>query len=160
MVINKALFSSNKQGWGTPPELFMALNKEFNFKMDAATTEDNPLGTEYYYTKDMDGLAQENRWISPIYINPPYGRDIKKWVARASMEMVMNRAVSVMLLPARTDTKWFHTYLYDLKEDHYREGIRVKFLKGRLRMFDYETDSYSKNTAPFPSMIVVFKLQC
>lgn len=157
-MINKALFSSNKQGWGTPPDLWKELNNTFHFKMDAATNDKNPLGTEYYYTKEMDGLAEENIWISPVYVNPPYGKGINKWVARASIESIMNECEVVMLIPARTDTKWFHNYIYNLDENRFRDGIRVRFLKGRLRMFDYDTNTLSKHVAPFPSMIVIFRL--
>lgn len=157
MTINKALFSSNKQGWGTPPDLWKELNDEFHFQLDAATNDKNPLGTPYYYTEEMDGLAEENKWLNPTYVNPPYGRGIVNWVRRASIESVNNKILTVMLIPARTDTKWFHDWIWDRELAEPQFPLVIRFLKGRLRMFDYETNSMSKHTAPFPSMIVLFQ---
>ncbi len=160
MTINKALFSSKKQGWGTPPALWQVLNGIYHFQLDAATNDKNPLKTPYYYTEEMDGLAEENRWINPTYVNPPYGKAIYKWVERAKREMIENKIVTVMLIPARTDTKWFHDFLWTIEEDEAslpQWGITIEFIKGRLRMFDYDTNMLSKHVAPFPSMIVTFQ---
>ncbi len=157
MTINKALFSSKKQGWGTPPDLWKELNDEFHFKMDAATNDKNPLGTEYYYTEEMDGLAEENRWISPVYVNPPYGKGIYNWARRASIESINNKILTVMLVPARTDTKWFHDWIWDEELAEPQYPLVIRFLKGRLRMFDYDTNTLSKHVAPFPSMLVIFQ---
>ena len=142
-MINKALFSQDNKEWRTPKSLFNELNGIYHFKMDACTTEDNPLGTPFFCWKGgLDGLKQ--KWVGPVYCNPPYGRDIVKWIQKAVYEQ--GRGVTtVMLLPARTDTKWFHDYLYD---DPY---IEIRFIKGRLKFND------GKVPAPFPSMIVIFR---
>ena len=78
-----------------------------------------------------------------VYCNPPYGREIKTWVEKAYFESKKPDTTVVMLLPARTDTKWFHEYIY--------ENAEIRFVKGRLKFGN------SKNSAPFPSMVVVFK---
>ena len=92
-----------------------------------------------HYTKLEDGLIQN--WDNEIvFCNPPYGRQISKWVEKA----YNSSALTVMLLPARTDTKWFHKWIYK------KDSVKVEFLKGRLKF------SNSKNFAPFPSMIVIF----
>lgn len=77
-----------------------------------------------------------------VWCNPPYGREISKWVQKSSEESKLHNETVVMLIPARTDTKWFHEYIYNKAE--------VRFVKGRLKFGD------SKNSAPFPSMVVVF----
>ena len=85
-----------------------------------------------------------------IFCNPPYGREIGKWVKKAYMTQKAAQnykciTLIVMLLPARTDTKWFHEYIYN------KENVEIRFLKGRLKFGD------SKNAAPFPSMVVIFR---
>lgn len=92
--------------------------------------------------KKDDGLSQE--WKGVCWCNPPYGREIYKWVRKASIS-AKNGATVVMLIPARTDTKWFHEYIYR------KENVKVKFIKGRLKF------GTAQNAAPFPSMLVLFK---
>ena len=116
--------------------------------MDAATTEDNPLGTPYFLTKKDDALVQA--WKNPTYVNPPFGRGIYEWVRKAYIESVLGTLV-VMLIPARTDTKWFHTYIYN------RPKVEYKFMIGRLRFYDYGKHEFAKHVAPFPSMVVIFR---
>ena len=77
-----------------------------------------------------------------VWCNPPYGREIGKWVEKAYNESLAGVTV-VMLLPARTDTKWFHDYIYGKAE--------IRFVRGRLKFGD------SKNSAPFPSMVIIFR---
>ena len=135
--MNKILFSSNKEDWETPQDLFNELNKEFNFTVDVASSKENHKCNRYYTEKD-NGLKQN--WDNEIvWCNPPYGRKIGDWVKKASE----SKTTVVMLLPARTDTKWFHEYIYNKAE--------VRFIKGRLKFGN------SVNSAPFPSMIVIFK---
>lgn len=135
--MNKDLmFSSATCEWATPPELFKALDAEFGFTCDVCATADNAKCKEFY-PPEQDGLAQE--WSGVCWCNPPYGREIGKWVRKAAE----SRCTVVMLLPARTDTKWFHDYIYGKAE--------IRFLKGRLKF------GAAKNSAPFPSMVVVFK---
>lgn len=135
--MNKVLFSSNKEDWETPQDLFNELNKEFNFTVDVASSEEN-YKCNRYYTEKENGLKQN--WDNEIvWCNPPYGRKIGDCVKKASE----SKATVVMLLPARTDTKWFHKYIYN--------KAKIRFIKGRLKFGN------SVNSAPFPSMIVIFK---
>lgn len=135
--MNKILFSSNKDDWETPLELFNELDQEFHFTIDVCANYDNKKCNRYYSKKD-NGLLQD--WTKEtVWCNPPYGRKISEWVKKAKE----SNATVVMLLPARTDTKWFHEYIY--------KNAEVRFIKGRLKFVG------SQNSAPFPSMIVIFK---
>ena len=135
--MNKGLFTSNTDLWSTPQWLFDKLNEQYSFDLDPCATDDNAK-CKKYYTKEQNGLEQE--WIGNVFMNPPYGREIGKWIAKA-YESSLNGATVVCLLPSRTDTKWFHDYCVKGK---------IEFIKGRLKFGD------GKNPAPFPSMIVVF----
>ena len=132
------MFSSKTDLWATPQDLFDKYNDIYNFETDVCALPENAM-CEKFFTPEMDGLKQE--WTGVCWCNPPYGRQIGKWVEKA----VKSFATVVMLLPARTDTKWFHEWVLPYGE--------IEFLKGRLRF------GGSKNSAPFPSMIVVFKVQ-
>lgn len=135
---NSILFSSKKEDWETPQKLFDELNKEFNFTVDVASSDNNYKVNKHYTIKE-NGLIQN--WDNEIvWCNPPYGRTIEKWVEKAWN----SSALVVMLLLARTDTKWFHKYIYK------KDIVEIRFIKGRLKFGD------SKNSAPFPSMIVIF----
>jgi len=139
-MINKGLFTSNSDEWETPQELFDELNKEFHFNLDPCATEKNAKCSKYFTKKD-DGLHK--KWDGRVFMNPPYGRKISQWVEKAYKEWWNHRVTIVCLLPARTDTKWFHDYC--IKTDE------IRFIKGRLKF------SKMKNSAPFPSMIVIFR---
>ncbi len=131
-------FSSNTNEWATPQQLYDQLDKEFSFTLDVAATKDNAKCSRYFVQSD-DGLMQS--WdYEAVFCNPPYGRQIGSWVKKASEA---RGGIVVMLIPARTDTKYFHEYIYGKAE--------IRFLKGRLKFGD------SKNSAPFPSMVVIFK---
>ena len=130
------MFSSETDEWETPQDFFNTLDAEFHFYLDVCATPQNAK-CKSYYTKAENGLAQE--WAGTCWCNPPYGREIGKWVKKASE----SKTTVVMLLPARTDTKWFHDYIYGKAE--------IRFIKGRLKFGN------CKNSAPFPSMIVVFR---
>lgn len=135
------MYSSKSEEWETPQELFDELNKKHHFTLDPCATDKN-WKCAYHFTKEQDGLVQN--WGGQIvFCNPPYGRNISKWVAKAAKEGAKNFTKVVMLLPARTDTAWFHDYIYNKAE--------VVFLRGRLKF------GGSKNSAPFPSMIVIFR---
>lgn len=138
-MINKGMYTSNSEEWATPQDLFDKLNDEFKFDLDIAADDSNHK-CERYYTKETDALAHKNEWQGNIWCNPPYGRKIGEWV-KACAEY---SGLSVMLIPARTDTKYFHTYIYK------KPNVEIRFLQGRLHF------NNSKNAAPFPSMIVVF----
>ena len=139
MAISNALYSSQTDLWETPQNLFDELNSEFHFDIDVCALSENAKCGRYY-TPEQDGLSQP--WIGNCWCNPPYGREVGQWVRRAFLASVSGSTV-VMLLPARTDTKWFHEYIYN--------KVEVRFLKGRLKFGN------SKNSAPFPSMIVIFR---
>lgn len=132
------MFSSKTDLWATPQELFDELDKEFHFELDVCATPENAKCRKFY-TKKQDGLAQP--WTGRVWCNPPYGREIGQWVRRAFFAAVAGATV-VMLLPARTDTRWFHEYIYGKAE--------VRFIRGRLKFGD------ARNSAPFPSMVVIF----
>lgn len=132
------MFSSKTDLWETPKDLFDKLNEEFHFALDVCATPENAK-CEEFYTKEQDGLKQP--WKGTVWCNPPYGRQIGEWVRRAFLASVSGSTV-VMLLPARTDTKWFHEYIYGKAE--------IRFIRGRLKF------GGSKNSAPFPSMVVIF----
>lgn len=140
-MINKGLFTSNSEDWETPQDLFNELNREFDFKIDVCADKKNTKCKKYWTKKD-NALSKDWTKIKGWkWMNPPYGREIKDWIAYAHF-----MGKTVCLLPARTDTKWFHSHIYGLL---FRPDIR--FIKGRLKF------SGSKNSAPFPSMIVIFK---
>lgn len=134
------MFSSKTDNWATPQAFFDKLNEEFNFTLDPCADEFNHKCNKYF-TKEQDGLKQD--WgTETVFCNPPYGRAIKDWVKK-SYESAQNGATVVMLIPARTDTSYFHDYIYYGKAE-------IRFIRGRLKFGD------SKNSAPFPSMIVIF----
>ena len=148
-MINGALFSSAKDDWETPQSLFDELNKRYHFQLDAAANAKNHKCDEWYGT-DKDGLCMP--WNSITWINPPYGRSVYYWVRKASKEVKYgNCPIAVMLLPARTDTKWYHEFIYHAERDRFYPGIHVSFLRGRLKFVG------AQYPAPFPSMIVEFK---
>ena len=128
-MINKGLFTSASQHWSTPKELYDELDKEFHFNDDPC-----PLNAI------DNGLART--WGTRIFVNPPYGKQIGIWLRRASNEGLIGKLV-VCLIPSRTDTKWWHDYVMLADE--------IRFLRGRLKFGD------SKNSAPFPSVVVIFR---
>lgn len=134
------MFSSQSDMWETPQDLFDKLNEEFHFNLDVCATADNAKCAAFY-GPEQDGLIQP--WYGNCWCNPPYGRQVGKWVKKAYDTAYVDGNLVVMLLPARTDTSWFHEYIYDKAE--------IRFLKGRLKF------GGSKNSAPFPSMIVIFE---
>lgn len=133
-------FSSKDIEWETPKALFDELNKEFHFEMDVCSTHENAKCVKHY-TKEDDGLFSP--WEKVNWMNPPYGLEIKKWIAKAS-----RNPLTVCLVPARTDTVWFHEYIYN------KTNVEIRFLKGRLKFGGNQNGSGS---APFPSMIVIFR---
>jgi phage N-6-adenine-methyltransferase len=143
------MFSSKTDEWATPQDLFDYLDSIFHFTLDVCADETNHKCNKYYTKKD-DGLKQS--WDGVFWMNPPYGKEIYSWVEKAYNEAYKYKPyrndskdtksnLGVLLLPARTDTKWFHKFC--------SKG-EVIFLKGRLKFGD------SNNSAPFPSMIVIF----
>ena len=129
-MINKALFSSASDNWSTPKDVYVTLNDEFNFDFDPCPLEQWPY---------IDGLKVE--WGERNFVNPPYSK-IKDWCKKAYEEWQKGKTV-VMLIPSRTDTKYWHDYIMKATE--------IRFIKGRLKF------GKAKNSAPFPSAIIVFK---
>ena len=137
--MNKSVhFSPATDLWATPQAFFDELNKEFGFELDVCALPENAK-CEKYYTPEIDGLKQQ--WRGICWMNPPYGREIGAWMKKA-YESSLEGATVVCLVPARTDTRWFH--------DFAMRG-EIRFIKGRLKFGD------SKNSAPFPSAVVVFR---
>ncbi len=137
------MFSSKTDQWETPQDLFDELNNEFGFTLDPCA-DDNNHKCKKYFTKEIDGLSQCWKGES-VFCNPPYGRWIGSWARKCYLHGKVENGIAVMLIPARTDTRWFHEYIYNKK------NVEVRFLKGRLKFGGY------KNSAPFPSMVVIFR---
>jgi site-specific DNA-methyltransferase (adenine-specific) len=139
---SEVLWSSQKMDWATPQDFFDKLNEEFHFTLDPCADDQNHK-CDKYFTEEQDGLKQD--WSGEaVFCNPPYGRDVSKWVKKCYEETdTGNCLCAVMLLHARTDTRWFHDYIYHKADE-------VRFIKGRLKF------GGQKTPAPFPSMVVVF----
>lgn len=135
-------FLSQTCEWATPQDFFDALNIEFGFELDVCATPSNAK-CERYFTKEDDGLVQQ--WAGICWCNPPYGREIKFWVEKAMLSAQEGVATVVCLVPARTDTNWWHDYVTQASE--------VRFVKGRLKFGGH------RNSAPFPSAVVVFRAE-
>jgi phage N-6-adenine-methyltransferase len=135
----EVMFSSKTDEWETPQDLFDKLNEEFHFTLDVAANANNAKCADYL-DKSKNGLNW--KWGGYCFMNPPYGREIGKWVKKAYEESLQGCTV-VCLLPSRTDTRWFHEYILGKAE--------IRFIKGRLKFGGH------KNAAPFPSMIVIYR---
>jgi len=133
------MFSSDSGEWATPQDFYDKLDEEFHFTLDPCATAENAKCSKFY-TKEQDGLAQD--WTGEtVFCNPPYGKDVGKW-ARKCRDHAMAGGIAVLLVHSRTDTRWFHDFVY-----HYAE---LRFVKGRLKF------GGAPNTAPFPSLVAVF----
>lgn len=143
--MNSILLSSKKLDWCTPQDFFDKLNEEFGFVLDVAATEKTKK-CNLCYTPETDGLSQSWDRGGAVFCNPPYGREIGKWVKKAYEESVKCSNTIVLLIPARTDTSYFHEYIYKKAE--------IRFIRGRLRFTD--SDGNTVNSAPFPSMLVIY----
>lgn len=137
----QALFSSATDLWATPQDFFDNLNAEFHFTLDPCALPSNTKCSKYY-TPDDDGLLQD--WGGEtVFCNPPYGKAISSWVRKCHEESRKPNTIVVALIPARTDTSYFHDYIY-------KKAKEIRFVRGRLKFGN------SKNSAPFASMIVIF----
>ena len=139
---NRVVFESNKMDYATPEHLFDQLDREFHFTLDPAASKDNHT-CDKFFTEKENGLEQS--WGGErVFCNPPYGKTLGKWVRKAFDECYRGSCpLVVLLIPARTDTMWFHNYIYHKAE--------VRFIKGRLRFNGCTIN------APFPSMIVIYR---
>jgi site-specific DNA-methyltransferase (adenine-specific) len=139
--MNPALYSSQNDLWATPQAFFDELNREFQFTLDACAIAENAK-CRLYYTPEMNGLIQD--WSNHVvFCNPPYGRKISLWVEKCYCESQQENTKVVMLIPARTDTGYFHRFIY-------KRATEIRFVKGRLKFGNVN------NSAPFPSMVVIF----
>lgn len=127
--MNRVVFSSANMNWQTPDDTYKSLDSEFHFDFDPCA-----------HDSLWDGLCIE--WGKSNFVNPPYGTTIGKWVKKAREESLLGKTC-VMLIPSRTDTRWWHDYVMKAKE--------IRFIKGRLKF------KGAKYGAPFPSAIVIFK---
>lgn len=139
-MVNKVLFSSNSDEWSTPVDIYKDLDKEFNFTLDPCSTKENHKAQKYFTAED-NGLLQ-NWGGENVFVNPPYS-NIAEWVKKAWKESTKDNTLVVLLIPARTDTRYFHEYIYHRAE--------IRFIKGRLHFGE------AVNSAPFPSMVVIFR---
>jgi phage N-6-adenine-methyltransferase len=138
--MNTVHFKSDKLDWATPQQLFDRLDREFHFTLDVCALPHNAK-CRHYFSPHEDGLSQS--WSGVCWMNPPYGREIEKWMQKAVQES-QHGATVVCLVPARTDTEWWHKYAL--------QG-EIRFIRGRVKFQGADA------TAPFPSAIVVFRDQ-
>lgn len=141
MSVNDGLMSSETQEWETPQEFFERLDAEFGFTLDAAATDGNAKCDKYWTIRE-NALWQS--WEGVVFCNPPYGRLIGRFVRKGYME-AQRGATVVMLIPSRTDTKYWHNYVMKAKE--------IRFVEGRL----YFSVDGKRGAAPFPSAVIIFE---
>lgn len=137
----KVHYSSESNEWATPQCFFDRLNNEFNFTLDPCSDGTNAK-CDKFFTQEDDGLAQTWGGYS-VFMNPPYGREIKNWVQKAYEESLKPNTTVVALIPSRTDTQYWHDYIFN-------KANEIRFIKGRLKFGD------GTGTAPFPSAVVIW----
>lgn len=136
-MINNAMFSSNRDDWETPLELFNQLDAIYHFDLDVCALPHNAK-CDKYYTPDDDGLSKT--WEGTCWMNPPYGRHIGRWMEKAYKSSLVGATV-VCLVPSRTDTAWWHDYAM--------RASKITYIRGRIKFVG------AKHGAPFPCAIVV-----
>jgi site-specific DNA-methyltransferase (adenine-specific) len=153
-------FSKASDLWETPDDLFMELHQEFDFTVDGAATAENAK-LPAYWSDSLNLDWAKPRWdgsLNRVFLNPPYSQCFK--FVRKAYNEAAHGATVVMLLPVRSDTKWFHNWVWDTEKhkpkDHPDVSVEVRFIKGRVKYINPDKPD-SKNSAPFPSMVVVFK---
>ena len=140
MSLNNGMFTSNSAEWATPWSLFELINSVYNFTLDVCANEHNTKVPNNFYSIKDNGLVLD--WSGTCWCNPPYGREIDQWVRKALRESEKDiDSIIVMLLPARTDTKWMHDYVFNFAD--------LLFLKGRVKFNNMDA-------APFPSMLAIY----
>ena len=150
-MVNAALLSSNKQDWETPEEVVSIVESYRPIRLDPCTTSKNPTGAFTFFTPETDGLTRD--WGMDrgglVYVNPPYGRSISKWVGKAVSESVKRpytKAIGteiIMLIPARTDTSYWQYGIFE-------SANAICFVRGRIKF------KGAKAGAPFPSAFIYF----
>lgn len=159
--MNSALmFSKASDEWATPQDFFVALDAEFRFTLDAAATRDNAKCADWMGpdSQHADALMVRN-WgqrslyrcttIETVWLNPPYSR-CRDFVEMACAQSWLGHTV-VCLVPSRTDTKWWHELVWNAQTHSPYERTEIRFIKGRLKFGE------GKNSAPFPSVVVIFR---
>lgn len=141
--LNGGMFTSATDEWGTPSDFFDMLDAEFGFTLDVCARAENAK-VKRFYSRDDDGLRQA--WHGVCWMNPPYGRAIGDWVKKAYIEAAYGGATVVCLIPARTDTAYWHDYVMKAAE--------IRLVRGRLH---FEGDKSKGHNAPFPCAVVVFR---
>jgi len=141
MAIHESLHSSRSEEWPTPQSFFNALNLEFRFTLDPCATRENAKCVNFF-TKRHNGLTHS--WgRHRVFCNPPYGKPMWDW-ARKCNEASRQGALVVLLAHSRTDTRWFHDWVYG-------KAAEIRFVRGRLRFGD------GKQSEPFPSLVAIFR---
>lgn len=155
------LFSKASDEWETPQDLFDVLDAEFGFAVDVAATRENTKCAGYFGRDGLEDDALTADWSRALWavedgtrrrafwMNPPYSR-CREFMARAALQACAGHTV-VCLVPSRTDTRWWHDHVWDAVNSEPYHGVTVRFLKGRLKFGN------SHNSAPFPSVIVIFR---
>lgn len=151
--MNKVLWSKKSDEWSTPQDLYNTLNEEFHFTCDMAASLENRK-IDNYWGPDHQDPHRRNSLVfdwgkGPVWLNPPYSQ-CKEFIAKA-YEQQSKGSTTVTLVPSRTDTKWWHAFIWDQYNHKPWINVQLRFIKGRLKFGD------STNSAPFPSVIVVFK---
>ena len=141
----RTLFSAVDNTHTTPPAVVRAIHEEFHPELDVCATEQTAV-CKHYFSPEVDGLSQ--RWTGTCWMNPPYGKELPKWMHKAHYSAMNDGCTVICLVPARTDTQWWHDYA--LKADE------IRFIKGRLK---FGHPNSTGNCAPFPSAIVIFRPQ-
>ena len=140
MTISPSLYSCRTDDWPTPQAFFDQLNREFKFTLDPCASAENAK-CRWFFTREDDGLKQN--WRSHrVFCNPPYGKTMRDW-ARKCYEASQGGALVALLAHARTDTRWFHDWVYGKADE-------IRFVRGRLKIGD------GSQSAPFPSLIAIF----
>ena len=136
------VFSHDSDEWGTPQAFYDLLNEEFHFTLDPCATAENAKCARFYTKEDTYGLIAECWWEACVFVNPPYSQ-IKEWTAVCHEAAMYCGATVVLLIPSRTDTRYWHKWIMRAAE--------VRFVQGRLKF------GGAKNSAPFPSAVIVFR---
>jgi phage N-6-adenine-methyltransferase len=146
----QGLLTSTYDDWCTPQALFDLCDAQYHFDLDAAADAENTKCKKFFDFK-TNSLAQE--WFGRVWLNPPYGRDIGKWLQKARHELEAGHCeVVVFLLFVRSDCKWFHDYVWDELNAKPRPGVSLQFLRGRVK---FTRNGEAKKCGSFwPSMLV------
>ena len=150
------MFGKASDEWRTPQAFFEALDAEFGFDVDVAASAENCwketyMGPDHHRADRRDALTVP--WLDNVcWMNPPYSK-CREFIAKAAQEARAG-AMVVALVPSRTDTRWWHSDVWDIEKHQPRPGVEIRFVKGRLK---FGGTGKSENSAPFPSVVIVFR---